>query len=59
MNNSAKAPYPNGEAPDPETTGQIMQFRVATTVSSPDTSVIPREPAADRQARSRAGGRNA
>lgn len=28
MQNSAKAPYPNGAAADPKTTGQIMQFTV-------------------------------
>ncbi len=28
LNNTAKAPYPNGAAPDPKTTGQIMQFTV-------------------------------
>lgn len=28
LNNTANAPYPNGAAPDPETTGQIMQFTV-------------------------------
>jgi spore coat protein A len=44
MKNNAKAPYPNGDAPDPQTTGQIMQFRVARTVSAPDTSVIPSNP---------------
>lgn len=28
LNNTANAPFPNGAAPDPKTTGQIMQFRV-------------------------------
>lgn len=28
LNNDANAPYPNGTAPDPETTGQVMQFTV-------------------------------
>lgn len=28
MTNSANAPFPNGNAPDPQTTGQIMQFTV-------------------------------
>ena len=28
MTNSANAPFPNGNAPDPETTGQLMQFTV-------------------------------
>jgi spore coat protein A, manganese oxidase len=45
MRNNAKAPYPAGESPDPAgTTGQVMQFRVATTLSAPDTSVIPQNP---------------
>jgi len=41
LTNSAKAPYPAGESPDPKTTGQIMQFRVGTALSHPDASVIP------------------
>jgi len=28
MKNNAKSPYPKGEAPDPQTTGRIMAFRV-------------------------------
>jgi len=28
MNNTANAPFPNGAAPDPRTTGQIIQFTV-------------------------------
>ncbi|MHB8124575.1 MAG: multicopper oxidase family protein [Desulfitobacteriaceae bacterium] len=28
LTNTANAPFPNGNAPDPETTGQIMQFTV-------------------------------
>ncbi|MDP2209921.1 MAG: multicopper oxidase domain-containing protein [Bacteroidota bacterium] len=31
--NSAKAPYPNGKPTDPNTVGQIMQFRVGTTIT--------------------------
>jgi FtsP/CotA-like multicopper oxidase with cupredoxin domain len=31
--NHAKAPYPKGDAPDPNTVGQIMQFRVGTTIT--------------------------
>ena len=38
--NSAKAPYPNGTAPNPMTTGQIMEFRVIP-LSAPDESSIP------------------
>lgn len=45
MRNNAKAPYPAGESPDPSgSTGQVMQFRVATMLSAPDTSVIPANP---------------
>jgi hypothetical protein len=28
LKNTAKAPYPTGEAPNPQTVGQIMLFRV-------------------------------
>lgn len=31
MENDAKAPYPDGTAPDPDTVGQIMRFAVADT----------------------------
>jgi FtsP/CotA-like multicopper oxidase with cupredoxin domain len=40
LRNLAKAPYPGGTAPDPQTVGQIMQFRVVPP-SGPDTSVVP------------------
>lgn len=40
LKNTAKAPYPSGEAPDPQTVGQIMLFRVVP-LTGPDTSVIP------------------
>jgi spore coat protein A len=40
LQNNAKAPFPNGEPPDPETTGQIMLFRVVP-LTAPDDSVIP------------------
>jgi spore coat protein A len=33
--NDAPAPFPDGDAPDPETTGQIAQFRVVKPLSSP------------------------
>jgi len=40
--NSAKGPYPNGETPDPQTTGMIMQFRVGTAVTGgTDPSLDP------------------
>ena len=32
MTNTAKAPYPKGAAPDPQTVGQIMQFVVGAAV---------------------------
>ncbi len=38
--NTAKAPYPSGTAPDPQTVGQIMQFNVGTTKVT-DTSFDP------------------
>lgn len=40
LKNTAKAPYPNGEAPNPNTVGQIMSFRVVP-LTGPDDSVIP------------------
>ncbi|ABB32384.1 Bilirubin oxidase [Geobacter metallireducens RCH3] len=33
LTNNAKAPFPSGMAADPQTTAQIMQFRVGTTVT--------------------------
>jgi spore coat protein A len=40
--NKAKAPYPAGVNSDPQTNGQVMQFRVGTTVTNgPDTSYNP------------------
>ncbi len=40
MTNHAKAPFPHGAPPDPQTTGQIMQFRIVPLTST-DTSCIP------------------
>jgi spore coat protein A len=40
LKNGAKAPYPHGTPPDPQTTAQVMQFRVVP-LTAPDTSVIP------------------
>jgi FtsP/CotA-like multicopper oxidase with cupredoxin domain len=40
LKNTAKAPFPSGEAPDPQTVGQIMLFRVVDP-TAPDDSVIP------------------
>jgi FtsP/CotA-like multicopper oxidase with cupredoxin domain len=40
--NRAAAPYPSGDAPDPQTNGQIMQFRVNQKLQGKDTSFDPR-----------------
>ena len=40
LKNTAKAPYPSGDSPDPQTTGQVMLFRVVP-LTSPDQSAIP------------------
>jgi len=40
LENDASAPYPDGDPPDPETVGQIMQFTVPRTASQP---VVPPE----------------
>ncbi len=39
--NSAPAPFPGGDPPDPATTGRIMQFRVTLPLSSPDETYNP------------------
>jgi len=41
MTNNARAPFPQGAAPDPQTVGQIMQFRVGFPTGGPDTSYDP------------------
>ncbi|MED4205728.1 multicopper oxidase [Neobacillus mesonae] len=41
MTNDAPAPYPNGEPVNPDTVGQVMEFRVVEPLSSIDTSTIP------------------
>lgn len=41
LTNDAVAPFPRGEAVDPDTVGQIMQFRVSLPLSSYDFSQIP------------------
>jgi spore coat protein A, manganese oxidase len=41
MRNNAKAPFPMGEPANPQTTGQIMQFRVTKPLSGPDESNLP------------------
>jgi FtsP/CotA-like multicopper oxidase with cupredoxin domain len=40
LKNVAKAPYPSGDAADPQTVGQIMLFRVVPP-TGPDDSVLP------------------
>ena len=40
LKNTGKGPFPNGETPNPQTTGQIMLFRVVPLTST-DTSIIP------------------
>ena len=40
VTNDANAPFPGGDPVDPETTGQVMQFRVVP-LTAPDTSVVP------------------
>jgi len=41
LQNSSKAPSPNGTAANPQTTGQVMQFRVGTTVTTTDYTFNP------------------
>lgn len=43
MRNNAKTPYPKGDAPDPQTTGRIMAFRVSKPLNStyPLTTLPP------------------
>jgi spore coat protein A len=41
LTNSANAPFPGGDPPDPDTTAQIMQFRVNQPLSSADLSYDP------------------
>ncbi|HEX7736173.1 MAG TPA: multicopper oxidase domain-containing protein [Ktedonobacteraceae bacterium] len=41
LTNSAVAPFPSGDAPDPATNGVIMQFRVNLPLSSQDTTYNP------------------
>jgi spore coat protein A len=48
--NHAKAPYPSGTPPDPQTNGQVMQFRVVTQLASPDDSYDPSKGGALRPA---------
>ncbi|MFD1095919.1 multicopper oxidase family protein [Salegentibacter chungangensis] len=41
MKNTARSPYPFGDTPKANTTGQIMAFKVTKALAGPDTSVIP------------------
>ncbi len=41
LKNIAKAPFPKGAPADPQTVGQIMQFRVVSAATTPDTSCNP------------------
>jgi spore coat protein A len=50
--NSAAAPFPGGDPPDPATTGKIMQFKVNQALSSADATYNPASGAPLR------GGRN-
>jgi spore coat protein A len=42
LRNDAKAPFPNGEAVDPGTTGQVMAFRVTRPRSALPEAELPR-----------------
>ena len=42
--NTAQAPFPSGDDPDPETSGQIMQFRVDQPLAGADTTYDPAAP---------------
>jgi FtsP/CotA-like multicopper oxidase with cupredoxin domain len=44
LTNDANGPFPGGDPPDPNTSGQIMQFRVNLPLSSTDTSFNPANP---------------
>lgn len=41
LTNSAKAPFPSGAKADPQTVGQVMQFRVNLPLSNKDTTFDP------------------
>ncbi|BCB02680.1 multicopper oxidase family protein [Bacillus sp. KH172YL63] len=42
LENHARAPFPNGPAPDPDTTGSVMQFRVVKALSEKKNRDIPK-----------------
>ena len=41
MKNTARSPFPFGATANPQTSGQIMAFKVVKTLTNPDTSLIP------------------
>lgn len=41
MKNNARSPYPFGDTPNPQSSGQIMAFNVVTPLTNPDMSEIP------------------
>jgi FtsP/CotA-like multicopper oxidase with cupredoxin domain len=41
---NALAPFPTGDPPDPNTSGQIMEFRVTQTLAAADTTFDPANP---------------
>lgn len=41
ITNDAPTPFPMGDDPDPNTTGQIMKFKVTLPLEGTDTSTIP------------------
>jgi spore coat protein A len=41
LTNDATAPFPSGDAPDLDSTAQIMQFRVTKPLNGKDTSSLP------------------
>ena len=43
LRNDAPSPYPNGDAPDPTTTANVMEFRVTRHRVRPDRRRIPRQ----------------
>ena len=46
VTNTALAPYPGGDPPDPNTTAELMQFRVTLPLTGTDTSFNPAAPGA-------------
>ena len=42
LRNTARSPFPKGEAPHPNTIGQVMQFRVTKPLAGLDMSQVPK-----------------